>query len=511
MLFGYLGDTQGSGLKTISSRERYRLFSFAETEAAKNMNTYYKEARKKAQQGEGGPNYDARTMFMGTDIVDDQYTGVERTGTHRVLVKPDPYNILFFFRQTYNFVADVQDVIYGGRMIRPDQMPSELKDFLNTFVLDTLIPMIKDKMFQYLQEFVSGPEAFKLERHPKVANGGDKPILKSALMAAKVIRELCDVLSSIPIFQEKYISMIEILLSEFHENIFSKFNEMISKPLGEDVAFEDNQAMVSSRWVNFEGIRSLYDEIMKEKVRDADAVIDLETLEKEAVILLQAKTHTPVTRNEIVLDTNRLCFLANLHNSLDWLIGEISGITVDGFINSTLTGSSSTELFLGSQFEGVVSQFRELSIRCINLLRLEVRSHCVYFLDQAFRQGNYTPDTEAVEPDSSVVALNKDLLFLDEVMTENLPVAKSRFIFDGLTLFVARTLCSNARLIKSINRSGVVKITRNVFALQQNLAQIIATHDSFLDVTRHFYNLMNHETDVYPFAVPFFLFFFLSL
>jgi len=140
------------------------------------MNTYYKEARKKAQQGES--NFDARTMFMGTDIVDDHYTGVERTGTHRVLVKPDSYNILHFFRPTYNFISDVQEVIYFGRMVKPDQMSSELKDFLNTFVLDTLIPMIKEKMFQYLQEFVSGPEAFKLERHPKQISGGDKPILK---------------------------------------------------------------------------------------------------------------------------------------------------------------------------------------------------------------------------------------------------------------------------------------------------------------------------------------------
>ena len=93
------------------------------------------------------------------------------------------------------------------------------------------------------------------------------------------------------------------------------------------------------------------------------------------------------------------------------------------------------------------------------------------------------------------MALNKDLLLLDEVMAENLPLSRQRFLFDGLTLFIGRTLCFNAKLIKSINRNGVVKMSRNIFALQQNLAQIISSHDTFLDVARHFYNLMNYETE----------------
>jgi len=74
--------------------------------------------------------------------------------------------------------------------------------------------------------------------------------------------------------------------------------------------------MVSSRWVNFEGIREIYDQIMKDKIRDPDAVFDLEAMEKEAALLLLLKTQTPVTRPDIVLDTNRLYFLANLHYSL---------------------------------------------------------------------------------------------------------------------------------------------------------------------------------------------------
>ena len=107
-------------------------------------------------------------------------------------------------------------------------------------------------------------------------------------------------------------------LADCKESQFSflECKEIISRPLGDDVAVEDNQAMVSSRWVNFEGIREIYDQIMKDKIRDPDAVFDLEAMEKEAALLLLLKTQTPVTRPDIVLDTNRLYFLANLHYSL---------------------------------------------------------------------------------------------------------------------------------------------------------------------------------------------------
>jgi len=97
----------------------------------------------------------------------------------------------------------------------------------------------------------------------------------------------------------------------------------------------------------------------------------------------------------------------------DWLVEEILKIRVEGLNAHDFSASQSTDmgasscvcrfiiiillfimsilfpfnrLFLGSHFEGVVSQFRELSTRAIHVLRLEVRSHCFYFLDQAFRQ-----------------------------------------------------------------------------------------------------------------------------
>jgi len=48
-------------------------------------------------------------------------------------------------------------------------------------------------------------------------------------------------------------------------------------------------------------------------------------------------------------------------------------------------------------------------------------------------------------------------------------------------------------------------MTRNIFALQQNLALIIDSNVEYLDTARHFYNLLNYDAQVLYFI---FLFFF---
>lgn len=50
--------------------------------------------------------------------------------------------------------------------------------------------------------------------------------------------------------------------------------------------------------------------------------------------------------------------------------------------------------------------------------------------------------------------------------------------------------------IKSINRNGVLKMCRNVFALQQNLTNIVQFKELHFDRVRKFYQLLNLSEDV---------------
>jgi len=305
-----------------------------------------------------------------------------------------------------------------------------------------------------------------------------------------VISDLCNIVSSVSIYQQRYISMIDILLSEYYETCFSKYTEIVSG---------NNEVILSSRWVATE-IREIYDAFIKTVLDDPDATLDQQLVEKEIHQIFKLKDQMIVSKDQILIGSSRLQLLANIHISLDWLVSEISKLRLED--DESITSRSQSEaLYIGNYFEGVLSQYRALSKTCINILRLEVRTRCLYFLDHAVKQGNYVPDTEAVEPDSHIVALNKDLLQLEEIMAENMPNSRLNFLFGGLPLFLTRTICRNAKNIAAINRNGIMKMSRNLFALQQNLAQINATHesntshDSHLDMARHFYNLLNFETD----------------
>lgn len=76
-------------------------------------------------------------------------------------------------------------------------------------------------------------------------------------------------------------------------------------------------------------------------------------------------------------------------------------------------------------------------------------------------------------------------------MAHHLPPLKTRFLFDRLAPLIARLLIKGLGSIKGINKNGVFKMFRNVFALQQNLTNIIVRKEQHFDRVRKYYDLLN--------------------
>lgn len=76
-------------------------------------------------------------------------------------------------------------------------------------------------------------------------------------------------------------------------------------------------------------------------------------------------------------------------------------------------------------------------------------------------------------------------------MAHHLPPIKTRFLFDRLAALIARLLIKGLGSIKGINKNGVFKMFRNVFALQQNLTNIIVRKEQHFDRVRKYYDLLN--------------------
>jgi exocyst complex component 4 len=67
-----------------------------------------------------------------------------------------------------------------------------------------------------------------------------------------------------------------------------------------------------------------------------------------------------------------------------------------------------------------------------------------------------------------------------------------RFVFEGLDTLMEHSLVSNAIYIRNLNKNGVMKMTRNILALQQNLNNIVETPGEIsLERARRYYEMFN--------------------
>lgn len=97
---------------------------------------------------------------------------------------------------------------------------------------------------------------------------------------------------------------------------------------------------------------------------------------------------------------------------------------------------------------------------------------------------------ESVDADSLVIQMNKDLITLQDIVATSLATHKFRYMFEGLGHMMSSLIISSAPNIKKINSNGVKKMSRNLFAIQQNLLNITQSREPDLDKARLYYDLL---------------------
>jgi len=61
---------------------------------------------------------------------------------------------------------------------------------------------------------------------------------------------------------------------------------------------------------------------------------------------------------------------------------------------------------------------------------------------------------------------------------------------------MTQLLCANMRYTRGINRYGILKMTKNTKSIQQNLTNIVGTHESRLDRALQYFELYNLGAEV---------------
>ncbi|KAJ3120619.1 hypothetical protein HK100_012724 [Physocladia obscura] len=364
---------------------------------------------------------DESAISSSTGVV-DKYANVVTTG-HRLLISPDPYNVLIAFNPTMAFVQKIEKMISNH----------------------------------------TGSESFVPDSNRDISA---VPLVKSAVALTVLIQAMCRTLFIIPVHQNEFIRMIEMVLVKYYDKILARYRTLMAG----DQLHEDYEGVgiISAGW-------ACEDEIVQLLLKNTYFMPGVPNLEinkalaesgylfQETYVEMSFKRERSFSRGELVFDLRKLQDLAHMHHSMDWFIAQIAHLRVTEKsvrrippllkprISESLESSASlndqrtsTESLpplvveneddvqlplnkeMTSRFDSIINYYQELSETYLFALRVELRCHAMYYLDLAMREGSYYLENEPYEPDSYINSLNQDLIMIQETVSSALPLRKIR-------------------------------------------------------------------------------------
>ncbi|KAI8324702.1 hypothetical protein GQ54DRAFT_55838 [Martensiomyces pterosporus] len=364
-----------------------------------------------------------------------------------------------------------------------EQDPDE---YLQVFFKKIFLPRAETHAMQLFDAVTSASDAFHID--PNTYFNG-RPIFRSAAALVPLFHSFGRLLNNLNSFRGENWGILLQLSTKYYERCWGLFRELIRSP--------DNQTYTSVKWADTPDLLQLFDRKLKQAGSQARNDQGVDT-ENEIRLEEKLKTERSLHLSELIFDVKRLVFIAQLHQTLEWLLLQLNKVSSErAKILNKHDGPVASALLKRHDADRakVVDRYRALSVQCLMVLRVEVRAHCTYYLDLATREGDYFLDGDTPEPDQYIQALNADISTIEEKMEGCLPGDRLNLVFGGISILMSHTLITNTRYIKHLNDSGNRKMIRNILALQQNLTNIALPEESGLDKARKFYELYELGAD----------------
>lgn len=171
-----------------------------------------------------------------SDVTDRAASG---SGTHRLLVPPDTFNVSILFAPTWSFLDRVRDVMPGG-LADEDR---GFGGFLDDFVQSIFLPQLEDRVASIFMGAIGAPDAFQEDFAARLAAGSSQPpvvkVRRSMLSTAitgvsewaqvvnnltQLIDNLCSMLRSTPFHRESYSRLILSVVEHFLQRCRERFH-----------------------------------------------------------------------------------------------------------------------------------------------------------------------------------------------------------------------------------------------------------------------------------------------
>ncbi|XP_031460975.1 exocyst complex component 4 [Phasianus colchicus] len=477
--------------KKKPQRPKNPLFKFESSSHAISMSAYLREQRRElySRSGElqGGPD-------------DNLIEG----GGSKFVCKPGARNITIIFHPLLRFIKEIEHAMELGPT---KQCP--LREFLTMYIKNIFLNQVLAEINKEIEGVTKASDPLKLLANADTMKvlGVQRPLLQSTVIVEKTVQDLMNLMHDLSAYSDQFLNMVCVKLQEYKDTCTLAYRSIVQS---------DEKLVISASWAKDDDISRLLKSLpnwsnmaqpkqLRPKREEEEDFIRA-AFGKESEVLIGNLGDKLIPQQEILRDVSDLKALANMHESLEWLAGRtkaaFSNLSAAQTMSPGQDSHASMENLPASEqilqtLSELARSFQEMADRCLLVLHLEVRVHCFHYLIPLAKQGNYAivANVESMDYDPLVVRLNKDISAIEEAMSASLQQHKFQYIFEGLGHLISCILINGAHYFKRISESGIKKMCRNIFILQQNLTNITMSREADLDFARQYYEMLYNTAD----------------
>uniref|UniRef100_A0A673J066 Exocyst complex component Sec8 n=1 Tax=Sinocyclocheilus rhinocerous TaxID=307959 RepID=A0A673J066_9TELE len=485
------GDFGAFFAKKKPLRPKQSLFKFESSSHAISMSAYLREQRRELYSKSG-------ELQGGAD--DNLIEG----GETKFLCKPGARNITVIFQPLLRFIQEIE-----SRMGPAQAKQCQLRTFLTYYINDLFLSQVRTETNKEIEAVTKVSDPLKILASADTMKnlGVQRPLLQSTVVVEKSIQDLMSLMQDLSAYSNQFLEMVCDKLKEYKEICNSAYRGMVQC---------EEKLTISASWAKDEDISRLLQSLpnwasmtqprqLRQK-REEEEDFTRAAFAKESEVLTGNLGDKLIPQNEILRDVSDLKALANLQESMEWLATRLRGFFSNLPQSSSVSPGSDAQVNsenvrnreqILQTLTDLSRSFQDIADRCLLVLHLEVRVHCFHYLIPLAKQGNYAivANAASMDYDPLVVKLNKDISAIEEVMGAALQQHKFQYIFEGLGHLISCILINGAQYFKRISESGIKKMCRNIFVLQQNLTNITMSREADLDFARQYYEMLYNTAD----------------
>uniref|UniRef100_A0A8C3M000 Exocyst complex component Sec8 n=1 Tax=Chrysolophus pictus TaxID=9089 RepID=A0A8C3M000_CHRPC len=369
-----------------------------------------------------------------------------------------------------------------------------LREFLTMYIKNIFLNQVLAEINKEIEGVTKASDPLKLLANADTMKvlGVQRPLLQSTVIVEKTVQDLMNLMHDLSAYSDQFLNMVCVKLQEYKDTCTLAYRSIVQS---------DEKLVISASWAKDDDISRLLKSLpnwsnmaqpkqLRPKREEEEDFIRA-AFGKESEVLIGNLGDKLIPQQEILRDVSDLKALANMHESLEWLAGR----TKTAFSNLSAAQSKyrSTESQNGVETEKPKT---EQAVQAYSSLSKSF-VHCFHYLIPLAKQRNYAivANVESMDYDPLVVRLNKDISAIEEAMSASLQQHKFQYIFEGLGHLISCILINGAHYFKRISESGIKKMCRNIFILQQNLTNITMSREADLDFARQYYEMLYNTAD----------------